>query len=129
MHTLPPDQRVTRGMASLVGYTLLGGVLTSAALMSTGLVWHWASRGRVQGTSPTAGTDLAQIFATFFQQLASGALQPRPLIYLGLAVLLLTPYVRVAASALYFAVVERNLKYTVFTGFVLAVLTFSLFIR
>ncbi len=122
------DQRV-RGMASLVGYTLLGGVLTSAALMSTGLVWNWASSGRVQGTSPAAGTDLAQIFATFFQQLASGTLQPRPLIYLGLAVLLLTPYLRVAASALYFAVVERNLKYTVFTGFVLAVLTGSLFLR
>jgi uncharacterized membrane protein len=129
MHTAPTDQRVTRGMASLVGFTLLGGVLTSAALMSTGLLWYWASSGRVQGTSPTAGTDLAQIFATFFQQLASGALQPRPLIYLGLAVLLLTPYVRVAASALYFAGVERNLKYTVFTGFVLAVLTGSLFIR
>ena len=128
MQTIPTE-RVTRGMASLVGYILLGGVLTSAALMSTGLVWHWATSGRVQGTSPMAGTDLAQIFATFLQQLASGALQPHPLIYLGLAVLLLTPYVRVAASALYFAVVERNVKYTVFTGFVLAVLTYSLFIR
>ena len=129
MHTAPPDQRVTRGMASLVGYILLGGVLTSAALMSAGLVWHWASSGRVQETVPTVGTDLAQIFATFFQQLASGALQPRLLVYLGLAVLLLTPYVLVAASMLYFAVVERNVKYTVVTGFVLAVLTYSLFIR
>ncbi len=116
-------------MASLVGYTLLGGVLTSAALMSTGLVWHWASSGRVQGTSPTASTDLAQIFATFFQQLASGALNPRQLVYFGLAVLLLTPYVRVAASAWYFAAVDRNAKYTVFTGFVLAVLTYSLFLH
>lgn len=129
MHTTPADQRVTRGMASLVGYILLGGVLTSAFLMSTGLVWHWATRGRVQGESPLAGTDLAQIFTTFFQQLASGTLQPRPLVYLGLAVLMLTPYLRVAASALYFAVVERNVKYTVFTGFVLALLTYSLFIR
>ncbi len=129
MHTTPADQRVTRGMASLVGYILLGGVLTSAFLMSTGFVWQWATRGRVQGESPLAGTDLAQIFATFFQQLASGTLQPRPLVYLGLAVLMLTPYLRVAASALYFAVVERNVKYTVFTGFVLAVLTYSLFIR
>ena len=118
-----------RGMASLVGYILLGGVLTSAALMSTGLVWHWATSGRVQGTSPMPSMDLAQIFATFFQHLASGTLQPRALSYVGLAVLLLTPYVRVAASALYFAVVERNVKYTVFTGFVLAVLTYSLFIR
>jgi uncharacterized membrane protein len=129
MHTRPADQRVTRGMASLVGYILLGGVLTSAALMSTGLVWQWATRGRVQGEPPLAGTDLAQIFATFFQQLGSHTLQPRPLVYLGLAVLMLTPYLRVAASALYFAVLERNVKYTVFTGFVLALLTYSLFIR
>lgn len=129
MHTRPADQRATRGMASLVGYILLGGVLTSAALMSTGLVWQWATRGRVQGEPPLAGTDLAQIFATFFQQLGSHTLQPRPLVYLGLAVLMLTPYLRVAASALYFAVVERNVKYTVFTGFVLALLTYSLFIR
>ncbi len=131
MHTTPADQRVrvARGMASLVGYILLGGVLTSAFLMSTGLVWHWATRGRVPGEPPLAGTDLAQIFATFFQQLAAGTLQPRPLVYLGLAVLMLTPYLRVAASALYFALVERNVKYTVFTGFVLALLTYSLFIR
>ncbi len=127
MHTTPTDHRAPRGMASLVGYTLLGGVLTSAALMSAGLVWHWASSGRIQETSPTAGTDVAQIFAMFFQQLASGAIHPRSLVYLGLAVLLLTPYVRVAASALYFVIVERNVKYIVFTGFVLAVLTYSLF--
>ena len=43
--------------------------------------------------------------------------------------LLLTPYVRVLASMLYFALVERNLKYSVFTAFVLLVLTYSLFLR
>ena len=30
---------------------------------------------------------------------------------------------------LYFAVVERNAKYTLFTGFVFSVLTYSLFLR
>jgi len=45
----------------------------------------------------------------------------------GLAVLMLTPYARVLASVLYFALVERSAKYTIFTGFVLAVLTYSLF--
>ncbi len=129
MRRTPTDQRAAHGMESLVGYILLGGVLTSAVLMSAGLVWFWATSGRAQGESPMAGTNLAQIFATVFQQIASGVLQPRQLIYLGLAVLLLTPYLRVAASALYFAVVERNMKYTVFTGFVLAVLTYSLFIH
>jgi uncharacterized membrane protein len=41
---------------------------------------------------------------------------------------MLTPYIRVLASLLYFAFVERNRKYTVFTGFVFAVLTYSLFL-
>ena len=39
---------------------------------------------------------------------------------------MLTPYVRVLASMLYFMLVERNLKYGLFTAFVLAMLTYSL---
>ena len=49
------------------------------------------------------------------------------LVNLGIAVLLLTPYVRVLMSMLYFVFVERNLKYALFTGFVLAMLTYGLF--
>ena len=42
---------------------------------------------------------------------------------------MLTPYVRVLVSILYFAFSERNWKYALFTGFVFSVLTFSLFLR
>jgi uncharacterized membrane protein len=52
--------------------------------------------------------------------------RPRLLVNLGIAVLMLTPYVRVLASMLYFMLVERNLKYGLFTAFVLAMLTYSL---
>jgi len=41
---------------------------------------------------------------------------------------LLTPYVRVLASMIFF-LVERNWKYSVFTFFVFAVLTYSLFLQ
>ena len=51
------------------------------------------------------------------------------MIDLGLAALLLTPFVRVLASMLYFAVAERNGKYAAFTGFVLVTLSYSLFLR
>ena len=44
-------------------------------------------------------------------------------ISLGIAALLLTPYLRVLVSSGYFAFVERDLKYTLFTTFVFAVLT------
>jgi len=66
---------------------------------------------------------------TDFRQLAAGAWRPRLLVNLGLVVLLLTPYARVLASMLYFALVERNRKYTAFTTFVLLTLTYSLFLR
>ncbi|MGZ3606158.1 MAG: DUF1634 domain-containing protein, partial [Thermodesulfobacteriota bacterium] len=59
----------------------------------------------------------------------SHELRPRVMINMGIAVLMLTPFVRVLASVFYFAFAERNWKYTLFTGFVLGVLTYSLFLR
>ena len=56
-------------------------------------------------------------------------LRPRLFLNLGIAALMLTPYVRVLASMVYFAVAERNWKYTLFTAFVFSVLTYSLFLR
>ncbi len=116
-------------MDLLVGYILLGGVLVSAVLMVGGMAWHWVAIGRPQIGYTIAGMDLFQFVVTDVRQVASGALQPRLLINLGLAVLLLTPYVRVVASTLYFAAGERNWKYTLITGFVFTVLTYSLFLR
>jgi uncharacterized membrane protein len=46
-----------------------------------------------------------------------------------ISALVLTPYVRVLALPVLFAFVERNAKYAAFTGFVLAVLRYSLFLR
>ena len=60
---------------------------------------------------------------------ARNQLSPRLLVILGVAVLLFTPFLRVLASVVFFAAVERNWKYTVFTSFVLIVLTYSLLMR
>jgi uncharacterized membrane protein len=115
------------GMGMLVGYVLLAGVVTSLALVGVGVVWHWAATGDPRLDYALPGTNVVQLLVADAQQLVAGAVRPRLLINVGLAVLMLTPYLRVLASALYFAVVERNAKYTLFTGFVLAVLTVSLF--
>jgi len=50
---------------------------------------------------------------------------PLSLIALGIVLLMVTPYLRVLASVLYFTV-ERNPKYALISLFVLAVLTISL---
>jgi uncharacterized membrane protein len=47
---------------------------------------------------------------------------------LGIAILMLTPYVRVILSVIHFSR-EKNVKYVLITFFVLALLTISLAIR
>ena len=113
-------------MDVVVGYILLAGVLTSLALVAAGVAWHWMREGNPRFDYTLAGTTVFQFLVADVRALEAGELRPRLLLNLGIAVLLLTPYLRVLASVLYFAVVERNAKYTVFTAFVLATLTYSL---
>jgi uncharacterized membrane protein len=116
-------------METVVGYILLGGVLLSVALIAGGLAWHWVTTGQLQFEYLVGGMDLARFITNDLQQLIVGPIHPRDLINLGIAVLILTPYVRILASVLYFAFVARNWKYTLFTASVLGVLTYSLFGR
>lgn len=118
-----------RGMDAIVGYILLGGVLLSVVLIVSGLGWHWAATGQLVLAYPVKGVNLLQFILGEVQQLVSGPLTPRTIVYAGVAVLMLTPYGRVLASLAYFALVEHNWKYTAFTAFVLGVLTYSLFLR
>jgi uncharacterized membrane protein len=111
-----------------VGTLLVVGVFSSLGLLAGGLAWRWCATG-TRFDYDLAGTTVFGLVMTDVRQLAAGAWRPRLLVNLGLAVLLLTPYVRVLASMLYFAVVERNWKYTLFTAFVLLTLTYSLFLR
>jgi len=115
-------------MDAIVGYVLLVGVLSSLTLLAAGLVWRWSASG-ARFDYDLAGTTVFQLLATDVRQLAAGAWRPRLLVNLGLAALLLTPYTRVVASMLYFALVERDRKYVAFTAFVLVMLTYSLFLR
>ncbi len=116
-------------MESLVGYILLGGVLLSVALTVSGLMWHWLSTGVLTLQYTISGTNLLQFLAQDLHRLGSGAARPRVLVNLGIATLLLTPYLRVFVSMVFFAFVERNWKYTLFTAFVFSALSYSLFLH
>ena len=115
-------------MELVVGYVLLGGVVLSMALIASGLTWRWLLTGHLGVDYSIAGRDLFDFAAREVHAVASDDLRPRRLINLGFVCLLLTPYARVLASVIYFAVAARNWKYTVFTGVVLCVLTYSLFL-
>jgi uncharacterized protein len=116
-------------MDNLVGFILLVGVLMSAALMVVGLAWHWGATRELGLEYTIAGMNFFEFVLDDLRQVVAGAARPRLLVSLGIAVLMLTPYARVAVSILYFAFGERNWKYTLFTGFVFSVLTYSLFLR
>jgi uncharacterized membrane protein len=128
-HPTATEKMVRFDMEVLVGYILLGGVLVSMALVVTGLAWGWAVTGRLGLDYSITGMNFFEFVLTDIRQAAAHATRPRLLVNLGIAALMLTPYIRVLASMLYFAFVERNVKYTLFTGFVFSVLTYSLFLR
>ena len=109
-----------------VGTTLLAGVLASATLLTAGLVWRWCATG-----SPRFDYALPKIHVLGFakeeiEAVLRGEIRPRLLINTGLLLLLLTPYARVLLSFFYFTFTERNWKYSLFTGVVLSVLSYSL---
>ncbi len=116
-------------MEILVGYILLIGVLLSMALIAIGVAWRWLATGQLGLEYSISGMNLFEFVLTDLRQVFTDTLRPRLFVNLGIATLMLTPYVRVLASMLYFAFVERNRKYTVFTAFVFSVLTYSLFLR
>jgi uncharacterized membrane protein len=114
---------------ALVGFVLLVGVLSSVGLVTAGWAWHWVRTGQLELNYSTASLTLSQYALSSLRTIVSGLVDPRALINMGIAALMFTPYVRVLVSLLYFVTVDRNWKYTVFTGFVLVVLTYSLFLR
>jgi len=116
-------------MDTVIGYVLLGGVIASVVLVVAGLVWHWAKTGHVGVEYTIPKTNLFGFLTAEIRDVLVGQFRPRLLTSLGIVALMLTPYLRVLASFLLFALVEHNWKYSVFTGLVLAILTYSLLLR
>jgi uncharacterized membrane protein len=113
---------------TFVGYILLLGLLGSVTLLLIGMSWRWLETGTLQLDYSLGGMNLFRFMVAEMQLLTHGTISPRIIVSLGITVLLLTPYLRVLSSMLYFAIAEHDIKYTCFSGFVLAVLTYSLFL-
>ncbi|OGP88573.1 MAG: hypothetical protein A2156_06225 [Deltaproteobacteria bacterium RBG_16_48_10] len=130
--THPPEKAQSGhhfDMESLVGYILLTGVLLSVALLAVGFVWRWLRVGNLRFEHSIVGMNFFEFILLTLRQMNSQAFRPRLFLNMGIGVLMLTPFVRVLVSVFYFAFVGHNWKYTLFTGFVLSVLTYSLFLR
>ena len=121
-----PD-RGTR-IEPMISWLLIGGVGVSLALEVAGMVLFYLTYGNLNITQDAAVFIRGHDFFSFIYSVFSGRFHvtlPLTLMTAGLIVLMLTPFLRVISSAVWFAVV-RNFKYVVITLFVLIVLTLSL---
>lgn len=106
-------------MTSIIGGILLVGVILSACIILIGLIMLPFRPGGLT-------TKRIEDFPHTIPDLWAGllALHPQAIIELGAVVLILTPFLRVAASVVTFAL-ERDRKYVVITLIVLIVLIIS----
>ncbi len=123
------EPRVAFDMETMVGYLLAGGVILSISFIAVALLWNRLRTGSFALTYDIGGENFFQFVLNDVGIVIDTGFGPHRLVNLGIATLMLTPFVRVLASMLYFLFVARNWKYSVFTLFVLSVLTYSLFLR
>jgi uncharacterized membrane protein len=115
-------------LETVISYLLIIGVVASMLLEVVGLTLfygHYASLDIMQNTSAFVhGENFFSFVATLFQ---GEYTQNTAFLFMtiGVVVLILTPYVRVVTSVIYFAW-KKNRKYVLMTLFVLIVLTISL---
>ena len=110
-----------------ISYLLIGGVIVSLLLEVIGVIIFYHSYGSLAISRDAGmyirGSDFFTFIREQFQKHAQGnAIQ---FMTAGIIVLILTPYIRLIASVLYFGW-EKNIKYVLITLFVLVVVTLSL---
>jgi len=114
-------------LEKVISYILVAGVIASLALLVSGLFFFHLKFGNLNVSNDRAVYIQGKDFFTFIADQFRGTSAPVSLrlITLGILALMLTPYIRVVISALYFGL-QKNLKFVVLTVFVLVVLTISL---
>jgi uncharacterized membrane protein len=111
-----------------ISYLLISGVIISLILEVLGMALFYHTYGRLTFSESKAVFIHGTSYFTFFLDLLHAGppgAKGISLMTLGIAVLILTPYLRVIMSVVYFAI-DRNLKYVLITLFVLILLTLSL---
>ncbi len=111
-----------------IGRLLISGVILSLLLEVAGIVLFYLSNGNVAIAAGGLAFVRSETFFTFLSELFAGKGSEGWAIRfmsLGVAVLILTPYLRAVFSVVFFAA-RRNVKYFLMTLFVVIVLTISL---
>ena len=111
-----------------ISYLLIAGVIVSLILEVVGIIILYHSYGHL-AISQDAGMFIQghDFFSLIYQQFQGKHAAESAALFMtaGIIVLILTPYIRVIASVIYFGW-EKNIKYVLITLFVLVVVTVSL---
>lgn len=113
-------------MEAIIGFVLQTGLFLSLGFLLSGLGWHFIRFGNLQFNYQISSGTLWGLWRDNFHLFFSAGWRPRLLINMGMAILITTPFVRVLVSFLYFCFIQQNVKYTLFTLFVLLALTYNL---
>lgn len=111
-----------------IGYVLITGVVISLLVEAIGILLYYLSYRHFNISSERTLFIQGRNFFDFMIELFKGDYAGKRAVFLmsvGVVILILTPYVRVLMSVLYFAW-EKNTKYIFITLFVLVLLTISL---
>lgn len=116
-------------LETIISYLLIIGVVLSIALEIAGIAIFYKSHGNLDILFQDKAMFIQgrNFFSFLYQLFARGPMQNTGifLMTLGIAALILTPFVRVIVSALYFAW-RKDAAYVLITAFVLIALTTSL---
>jgi uncharacterized membrane protein len=117
-------------LEGVISYVLIIGVVTSLLFEVAGIILFYHAQGNLAVSHDGRMFLRGENFFIFLVRLFSGSSASWPIrvITLGIAVLILTPYVRAMLSVIYFTV-RGNVKYLVITLFVFTILTISLFVH
>jgi uncharacterized membrane protein len=116
-------------LENAVSYLLLGGVVISLCLEVTGLVIFYHAYGNFDILLQDQSVFIQgrNFFIFLFETFNSAGLHNQAIFFmtLGMAVLVLTPYLLVVTSFIFF-LFKRNYRYTFITGFLITIITVSL---
>ncbi|MGA9049196.1 MAG: DUF1634 domain-containing protein [Dehalococcoidia bacterium] len=116
-------------LETVISYLLIAGIASSLLLIVTGLAFFYISSGNLNISLSNSSLYIhGQNFFSFIYELLSNRYTQDRAAYfisLGIVMLLLTAYVRVIVSVLYFAW-KKDLKYSILTALVLIAITLSL---
>jgi uncharacterized membrane protein len=133
-HRVANGDRIEK-LESSISYILIVGVFLSFVLISIGLVSYYAPRGF--SSEPHFTTKWQMHGSNFFAYIGNFiSLRPTThfassgieIMALGIVILVITPFMRVLASVVFFGL-SRNYKYLLITSFVLITLTVSLVVH